>query len=341
MTCRVNYSWHTGIVQASRLLSILLRLQAQGRVSAQTLAQVFEVSVRTIYRDIDALSAAGVPVYAERGRNGGFKLQGGYRTQLTGLDRPEAESLFLAGAPFVAEQLGLGSALENMRFKLLAALPEATARDAKRIVSRFYLDPVAWFQGPDEQRLLPELAAAVWSGLMLRMRYESWKGVVERRVAPLGLVLKAGLWYLVAASDSQLRTYRVGSILTLIVEDSPAQAPSRFDLRRYWTNFAKDYEARMQTGSAKIRAKTHMLRPLARMSRAMAKAVEAAGPCDSKGWHTLTIPIESIEVAVGDLLRLGPGVQALGPPPLCKALGQAVQALHALYNRPATRSAKC
>lgn len=172
-------------MQASRLLSILLRLQLEGRISARALAQVFEVSVRTIYRDIDALSAAGVPVYAEKGRRGGFQLRDGYRTRLTGLDRPEAESLFLAGAPYAATQLGLGAALETMRLKLLASLPEATAREAERVSSRFHLDPVAWFQGPDEQRLLPELGAAVWTGRKVQLRYDSWKGVVERSVAPL------------------------------------------------------------------------------------------------------------------------------------------------------------
>lgn len=135
-------------MQASRLLSILLRLKTQGRVSARALAEVFEVSVRTIYRDIDALSAAGVPIVAETGRQGGFALRDGYQTRLTGLDRPEAESLFLAGVPFAAEELGLGTAAETMRLKLLAALPESTAHAAKRVAARFHLDPIAWFQGP-------------------------------------------------------------------------------------------------------------------------------------------------------------------------------------------------
>lgn len=321
-------------MQASRLLSILLRLQLEGRISARALAQTFEVSVRTIYRDIDALSAAGVPVYAEKGRQGGFLLRDGYRTRLTGLDRPEAESLFLAGAPYAAAQLGLGAAVETMRLKLLAALPEATAREAERVASRFHLDPVAWFQGPDEQRLLPELAAAVWNGRRIQLRYDSWKGVVERSVAPLGLVLKAGVWYLVAASGGQPRTYRVGYIQTLRVEDVPAPVPRRFDLQGYWKRFARDYEARMQAGVARVRARPALLRPLARMSHAMAQAVAAAGPVGRDGWHELTIPIESIEVAVGDLLRLGPDVEALGPPELRTALRKAVKALHAVYGAP-------
>lgn len=320
-------------MHSSRLLSILLRLQTDGHASAEALAQAFEVSVRTIYRDMDALAGAGVPVVAERGRNGGFRLRGGYRTRLTGLDRPEAESLFLAGAPFAAEQLGLGSALETMRMKLLAALPEDTAREAQRVAARFHLDPVAWFHGPDEQRRLPELAAAVWTGRLLHLRYDSWKGVVERTVAPLGLVQKAGLWYLVAAVDGQPRTYRVGSIESLRVEDVAAPTPRKFDLRRYWKRFARDYEARMASMEARIKARPAALRALGRTSHALAEAVAAAGAADREGWHTLRIPIESIEAAAGELLRFGPEVVALGPPALVATLRRRVRELSALYER--------
>jgi predicted DNA-binding transcriptional regulator YafY len=323
---------HDAGMHASRLLSILLRLQTQGRQSARALAEAYEVSVRTIYRDVDQLSAAGVPVFSTQGRQGGFELRGDYRTRLTGLDRPEAESLFLAGAPFAAEQLGLGAALERTRMKLLASLPEATQADAQRVASRFHLDPVAWFQGPDEQRLLPTLAAAVWTQRIVRIHYERWQGVVDRRVAPLGLVLKGGLWYLVAAVDAQPRTYRVASILSLAIEETPAHAVPRFDLARYWKRFAADYEARMQAGSATVRARPAALRELARMSHAMAQAVATAGAADRSGWHRLTIPIESIDVAVGELLRLGPDVQALGPPALRRAVKQALKSLSAAYD---------
>jgi predicted DNA-binding transcriptional regulator YafY len=282
--------------------------------------------VRTIYRDIDALSAAGVPVYAEKGRHGGFVLRGGYRTHLTGLNRPEAESLFLAGVPVAAAQLGLGPALDTTRMKLLAALPDAARQDAQRVASRFHIDPVGWFQGPDEQALLPELAAAVWSQRLLQVRYDSWKGVVERRLAPLGLVLKGGLWYLVAAAGAQPRTYRVASIQSLQVLDLPGATPARFDLQRYWARFAKHYESRMQAGRARVRVRPAGLRPLARLGHAMAQAVAAAPPCNRAGWHVFDIPIESVDVAVGELLRLGPDVQAVGPAPLRRALRNAVQA---------------
>jgi predicted DNA-binding transcriptional regulator YafY len=218
-----------------------------------------------------------------------------------------------------------------VRRKLLAALPEESARDAKRVAARFHVDPVPWFRGADEQRLLPDLAAAVWTGRMLRMRYDSWKAVVERRVAPLGLVLKAGVWYLVAASEGAVCTYRVGSILALGVEDERGTPPKRFDLAGHWRRFSRDYEARMQRGTARVRARPAALRSLARLNQATAEAVAKAEPLGNDGWHALTIPIESIEDATRELLRLGPEVEALGPRELRLALKRAVLALSAVY----------
>lgn len=321
-------------MQASRLLSILLKLQTHGRLSAKALAESFEVSVRTIYRDIDALSAAGVPIYADKGRHGGFALRDGYHTRLTGLDRPEAQSLFLSGVPFAATQLGLGAALDSTRLKLLAALPAAARQEAEQVASRFHLDPIAWYQGPDEQGLLPELAAAVWLQRSIEMRYDSWKGLVEREVAPLGLVLKGGLWYFVAATEGQARTYRVASIEKLTVRDTPAPPPpAGFELKRYWASFARDFEARMQAGSAVVRARLAGLRELARQSHANARAVAAAQAPDAEGWQRLRIPIESVEAAVGELLRLGADVEALEPPELRAALQRAVLNLNRLYGK--------
>jgi predicted DNA-binding transcriptional regulator YafY len=317
---------------ASRLLSILMTLQARGRVSARDLAQEFEVSVRTIYRDIDELSAAGVPVYAEKGRNGGFALLDGYRTRLTGLDRPEAEALFLAGLPGAAAQLGVGEALARARLKLLTALPEIARDDAERVGRRFHLDPVGWFQAPDEQAILPELALAVWGGRKLKLRYDSWKAVVEREVAPLGIVLKAGLWYLVAAVDGRPRTYRVASILSLEVGDVGPPPPSGFDLAAYWAGFCREYETRMQGLTARVRASPEALRVLARASRAAAVAVEAAGAPDARGWKEATIPIESEAQAVWELLRLGPRLEVLEPVAVRDRLKTALAETAALYN---------
>jgi predicted DNA-binding transcriptional regulator YafY len=323
-------------MQKSRLLAILMRLQTQGRVSAQALADAFEVSVRTIYRDIDQLSAAGVPVYAETGRNGGFQLLDGYRTRLTGLDRPEAESLFFAGLPFAAEQLGMGKALDTTRMKLLAALPDSMRAEAEKVAQRFHADPVAWFQDAEEHRHLPDLAGAVWAGRQVQIRYDSWEKVVERRVSPLGLVMKGALWYFVGAVDGQPRGYRVASIMDLRVLDAPAAVLPKFDLKKFWKAFVRDYEARMQSGTARIRAQAPVLKELSRLSSAMAKAVRAAGPEGLDGWRTLDIPTESVTAAVRDVLRFGAQVEVLGPPELVRAVRAAVHDLAKMY-APAKR----
>jgi len=317
---------------ASRLLSILLTLQARGQATARELAEAFEVSVRTIYRDVDELSAAGVPIYAEKGRNGGFRLLDGYRTRLTGLDRGEAEALFLTGLPGAAAQLGLGEALQRMRLKLLAALPDQTRGDAERVGARFHLDPVSWFKGADEQALLPELAVALWSGRRVRLRYDSWSKVVDREVEPLGVVLKAGVWYLVAGVDGQPRTYRVASILALeVLEDAAAAPPPGFDLAAYWAKFCGEYETRMQAGEARLMATDGALRRLGRESQAIALAVRDAGPADADGRREVTIPIETGSEAVQTLLRLGHEVEVLDPPDLRAAMAEAAQKLAAVY----------
>src|SRR5260221_13395621 len=212
-------------MRASRLLSILMLLQAKGRVSAPALAAELEVSVRTIYRDIDELSAAGVPVYAERGRESGFQLLDGWRTRLTGLTAPEAQALFLAGLPGPAAELGLAELMEAAQRKLLAALPAGWQADARRVGTRFHLDPVGWFRFTAPTDHLPAIAEAVWTERRLGIRYESWHGIVERKIEPLGLVLKAGTWDLAAAIGEDRSAYLLSNILALSVLDPPVTLP--------------------------------------------------------------------------------------------------------------------
>lgn len=181
-------------MRASRLLSILVTLQAQGRRTAGSLAEELEVSVRTIYRDVDALSAAGVPIYAERGAGGGFRLLDGYKTRLTGMTGPEAQALLFAGLPGPARQLGLADAYFSSRLKLLASLPAPLRDEAVQIAARFHLDTAAWNPEETSLDLLPDLAGAVWDQRRVRIAYESWTKASTLLVEPLGLVLKAGVW---------------------------------------------------------------------------------------------------------------------------------------------------
>ncbi|MEA2513935.1 MAG: hypothetical protein QOJ59_3422, partial [Thermomicrobiales bacterium] len=228
-------------MRASRLLSILLLLQTRGRMTAQALADELEVSVRTVYRDVDSLSAAGVPVYGDRGPDGGYQLLDGYRTRLTGLTADEAESLFLAGVPGPAAELGLGTVLAAAQLKLMAALPPELRSRAGRIRERFHLDAPGWFQDAEQPPYLAAVADAVWNQKRLRVRYQRWGGEVERALDPLGLVLKGGAWYLVGAVAGQERTYRISRILELETLDERCERPEGFDLVGYWTTWSEQF----------------------------------------------------------------------------------------------------
>ncbi len=322
-------------MRASRLLSILIMLQLRGRLSAEALAQEFEVSVRTIYRDIDQLSAAGVPVYAERGRSGGFALADGYRTKLTGFTQAEADSLAFAGAETAAADLGLGPDLASARLKLFASLPTESGASAQSVAQRFHLDPLAWYGAAEPPHHLPVLARAVWSRQRIRVRYESWKAVVRRDLDPLGLVLKGGLWYLVASAQRAApRTYRASAIQSLELLPAHFTRPRGFDLARYWNAWARDFEARLLSGRAVIEASPKGMRLLrdAFPRVAQAAAAKPARVC-AEGWTRAEIPVESVDAAALQLLRLGAEVRVIRPPALARAIAAEAERVSALYRR--------
>ena len=301
-------------MRASRLLSILMLLQNRGRMTAEALAATFEVSVRTIYRDIDQLSAADVPVYADRGPGGGFQLLDNYRTKLTGLSPAEAETLFLAGLPGPAAELGLADVLMSAQLKLTAALPERARASARRIGARFHLDPVDWFRSADAARLLPAIAKAVWNETCVDIRYKREAGSVARRLKPLGLVLKAGIWYVVAQVGEQTRTYRVANILDLSVTGERFERPGDFDLVRFWTASSRAYEVGLYRDTATLRLSPRGLVRLEQLGAAVQQAArDSASPAGAGGWVQVMVPIESIDQAALDLLRLGTDVEVLKP----------------------------
>jgi len=323
-------------MRASRLLSLQMLLETRGRMSAPALAEALEVSVRTLYRDVDQLSAAGVPIYAERGRHGGFALLPGWKTTLTGLTPSEAQAVFLSGLPGPAQDLGLGGDVAGARLKLLAALPAAWRDDAQRVSTRLHLDPVDWYRESDPTPHLSKVAAAVWSGHQITLRYEGWARTADRTVSPLGLVLKAGVWYLVAlpmdADARGPRTYRVSNILGATALDQPAKRPVRFDLPGYWAASIRRFESGLYTGEAALLATPEGLRGLRTLSSAVARTVAAAPPSRRKDGRTaVTIPIESVEHVCGQLMRLSPQVEVLRPVALRRALVARLQATARLY----------
>lgn len=325
---------------ASRLLSILMLLQTRGRVSARELAEEFEVAVRTIHRDIDELSAAGIPVYAERGRNGGFRLADGYRTKLTGLNPSEAETLFLAGLPGPAAELGFADALATARLKLLAALPPTLQPNAERIAARFLLDPGIWFQNVAPLPSLPMIAQCVFRDRVLDCRYRR-AGETEtrpRRLGPLGLVLKAGVWYLVAQSGKAIRTYRASNIHDARMSDAPFERPRHFDLASHWRDAVREYEAGVYHEEADVRLSPKGVYMLDLLGPYVIRAASmSASAPDRRGWIRCRIPLESIEFGVRQLLQLGDEIVVLGPPPLRAALAGAAARIAKTHRTPRVR----
>ncbi|WP_030812903.1 helix-turn-helix transcriptional regulator [Streptomyces sp. NRRL F-2799] len=320
-------------MRAGRLLSLLLLLQNRGRMTAHELAAELEVSVRTVYRDVQALSAAGIPLYGEAGHAGGYALLDGYRTRLTGLTADEAQTLFLAGLPGPAAELGLGPVLAAAELKLEAALPAGLRDRGRRIRECFHLDAPGWYREADEVPHLPAVAAAVWERRAVRVRYRRWHApqVVERRLEPYGIVLKAGRWYTVARTDDALRTYRIGQILTLDPLDEPFDPPADFDLARHWQAHSASLQDRLWQGEAEIRispAGIARLRDFA--PQAVLDAVTRAEP-EPDGHYRATIPVEGLTHAESELLRLGPEVEVLAPAELRDRIAASTRAMAALY----------
>lgn len=319
-------------MRASRLLSILTTLQAKGRVTAQALAEECEVSPRTIYRDIDALSAAGIPVYSERGSGGGYRLLDGYRTRLNGLSSTEAEALFLAGLTHQADELGLGTVAASARMKLLAALPADMRTGADRMRSRFHLDAPTWFGEGETLAHLPLVADAVWNERPIRMRYRSWKAEKERRVEPLGIVLKGGAWYLVGQVDGSARTYRVSRIRALEVLDECFERPKGFDLEAYWSENIRRFEAEHYPNQAVLRLSPWGLKMMEAFLPPFVRAgAVVAVDADAQGWRLVTLSVGSVREASVEILRFGVDAEVVGPPELRAHMAEVVGTLATIY----------
>jgi predicted DNA-binding transcriptional regulator YafY len=318
-------------MRASRLLSILILLQVHGRISARALAERFEVSRRTIYRDVDELSAAGVPVYAERGAAGGFALLDGWQTRLTGMTGEEAEAILLSSLPATAADLGLGETAATARLKLFAAMPAQSSEAARRVADRFHFDPVPWHRRPPARREdLRLLARAVWECRRLSLVYDSWAGAKPRVLEPLGIVLKAGEYYFVAMRRGRPAIHKLDYARDLALLDERFDRPLDFDLAAAWRDALAQFEASLRRDVARLRVSRAALGRLGTLNADMAEPILAATP-DADGWREAEVPIESIGFAAGQLLGFGDTIEVLGPVALRHELGQRAAAILSLY----------
>lgn len=331
-------------MRAARLLSIQMLLEARGPMTARTLAEELEVSLRTLYRDVDQLSAAGVPIYAERGRSGGLRLLRGWKPSLGGLSAEEAEVVLLGGLAGPAAELGLGERFASARLKLLAAMPEGMRGQAQRLSSRLHVDPQSWYEEQESTPWLTVVAAAVWEQRFLSMSYRSWTRSSRRVVAPLGLVLKAGRWYFVAAAhisgamdERSLRSYRVSSVASAELQDQRFERPAGFELARYWGEALRRLEQELFRERARVRASAAGLQRLRALGRPVAQAVaRAAVPAPGHSVE-LELALERGDYAAEQLAHLAPEVEVLQPPELREAVARHLRAALRPYRRAAVR----
>ena len=319
-------------MRASRILSILMRLQ-EGRVTAEQLSEALEVSVRTIYRDMDHLSLAGVPVYADRGRTGGFQLLDGWKMPAMGLSGLETEALLLSGMPNQVRQLGLHQAMLSGQNKLLENLPQSQRTMIGKISAHVHVDPVSWFGIEEPADKLQIIAEAVWNSRQITCVYESWNRIVERTINPLGLVVKGGTWYLAGETEGDERIYRVAKFKEVRLLKDFFTRPSGFDLADFWRRAVERYETNIYRATAKLRVTEEGLSRMRELGAPVALASQKSqvGP-DADGLFMVTIPIESISQACSDILRLGSNCQVLEPTELVNGIRQALDNMNRLYS---------
>ncbi|MFG3317221.1 helix-turn-helix transcriptional regulator [Streptomyces sp. NPDC048171] len=325
-------------MRAARLIKMVLLLQSRPSMTAAELARELEVSERTVTRDAQALSEAGVPVYAERGRAGGYRLIGGYRTRLTGLARGEAEALFLSGVPGALREMGLEDAASAARLKVSAALLPSL-RDASRTAAqRFHLDAPNWFREPRTPELLPAVADAVWDDRRIAARYRRAQDEVVRELEPYGLVLKAGVWYLCArvargADGGPYRVYRIDRFTAVEPGEERFARDDDFDLPAFWAERAEQFARSILRARVVVRLSERGVRGLPHVVDTLSarEALEAAEGPDADGWVTVTLPVESEEVAHTQLTGLGAEVEVLAPEGLRDRFARDARRLAGLY----------
>ncbi|MFB1044076.1 helix-turn-helix transcriptional regulator [Streptomyces chrestomyceticus] len=334
-------------MRAARLIRMVLLLQSRPSMTGAELARELEVSERTVARDVLSLSEAGVPVYADRGRAGGYRLIGGYRTRLTGLGRSEAEALFLSGVPAALRDMGLADAASAARLKVSAALLPELRDAADGAAQRFHLDAPAWYREPATPELLPAVADAVWDDRRIATRYRRKDTEVERELEPYGLVLKAGVWYLAARAatesgsaagtepGSDMRVYRIDRFTSVTPLDVRFTRGPDFDLPAFWAERAAQFARSILRDEVTVRLTPDGVRQLRHVTdRAGAEeALAAAGEPDEQGWITVTLPVESLDVAYSQLLGLGPEAEVIAPPELRERFAAATDRMHGLYGR--------
>src|SRR6266571_564263 len=317
-------------MRADRLLSILLLLQVHHRMTTRELAKRLEVSERTLHRDMEALSTSGIPIIAERGIGGGWSLLEEYQTKLTGLTEAEIQALFLTTPARLLADLGLHQASEAALIKLLAAIPSLSRRDAEYVRQRIHVDTAGWHHSEEAVPALPTLQEAIWQERKLLFTYQRGDDTtVERLVDPLGLVAKGSAWYLIAAVEDEIRTYRVSRVQSARVTDQPCVRPQDFDLAAYWAQSSTHFVANLPRYPVTVRIAPEVLEQVYHAGRYA--RVDHVEPPGADGWITLCLLFEMEEAACGYILSFGTQVEILEPQSLRENVIRLAESVAAFY----------
>ena len=316
-------------MRADRLLSILLLLQVNRRITARELGERLEVSERTILRDMEALGAAGVPVTADRGTGGGWSLLQDYRTNLTGMNAEEVQTLFFARSSRLLSDLGLGKAADAALIKLMASLPLVSRQGIDHMRERLHIDGAGWYKSAEVFPFLTVIQEAVWQERQLRMVYQRADGTsAEREVDPLGLVAKGSIWYLIAVAEGELRSYRVSRVREASVMDTPCARPKDFDLAAFWEQSVSEFKSGVPRFSATLRVCPEMLQ---RLRGGKWPSIEREETTAADGW-TKVIAVFQFDFEVCEFaMRHGDQVEVLEPTELRAAIVQRAEKIVALY----------
>ena len=320
-------------MRADRLLSILLLLQARGQVTGRELAERLEVAERTVHRDMEALSAAGVPVFAMRGSHGGWQLDEDWRTQVPGLDEGELRALLMAQPRMIGDSR-LAASAERALDKLMAALPLSLREQAASMRQRLYVDATGWHGTNEDMSMLPIVQNAVSRDRKLKIRYrkvskDDESATSERTVDPLGLVAKGNVWYLVAQAPTGLRTFRVSRIEEATLLDKPCERPKDFDLRTYWKSSTEQFKENRPRYYATLRLEPSAAEQI-NMWRITSPPENREYP-NAKGWVRLRVQFDDIEEACFVVLGFGPRVDIVEPESLRERISRDVKAMLERY----------
>ncbi len=318
-------------MRADRLISILLLLQNHRRLTAKELAEMLEVSERTIFRDMDALSAAGIPVYAERGSAGGWTLPEGYKTNLTGMKSDEIVSLLLSKPVALLKELGMSEHFEAAFQKLLAATPSSVRKNAELVRERILFDGAGWHQSQEAFVYLPIIQDAVWEERLLQIQYQKEDSIIERVVLPLGIVAKRNIWYMVAltaqTSDSY-RTYRISRLINAVLLEENFKRPASFQLETYWEQSIQQFKQTLPRYEATLIIDEKLLEQIGQDR--YIKILHSQQLNHSKRLQ-LVAQFHTIEAASASILSYGSLAEVLEPAELRELVSKTIEKMSAIY----------